>query len=139
MARPGLSSALQRKISEETPEETLRETPVTNNFGYAATGLQSPPYNQLSDEAKDMHGKRFYCWVVTGKKPAVLIKSQSNGQEYDSWMCKCDCGSIKVVSGSNLRGHKSKSCGCQLWKRRTPKDFKRSIESVKEKEHDFSI
>lgn len=28
------------------------------------------------------------------------------------WICKCDCGNIKSVSGSNLRSGQVKSCGC---------------------------
>ena len=28
------------------------------------------------------------------------------------WECKCVCGSVKVVSGANLRSKKSVSCGC---------------------------
>jgi hypothetical protein len=28
------------------------------------------------------------------------------------WMCMCDCGKISVCLPSNLRGGRSKSCGC---------------------------
>lgn len=28
------------------------------------------------------------------------------------WECKCDCGNIKVVAGSNLKNGSVKSCGC---------------------------
>lgn len=30
------------------------------------------------------------------------------------WLCKCDCGVIKIVNGSHLRGGKILSCGCLL-------------------------
>lgn len=28
------------------------------------------------------------------------------------WKCKCDCGNELVVSGNNLKGNNTKSCGC---------------------------
>ena len=28
------------------------------------------------------------------------------------WLCKCDCGNKKVISGQNLRNGDIKSCGC---------------------------
>ena len=28
------------------------------------------------------------------------------------WICKCDCGNKKIVSGDKLRSGKTKSCGC---------------------------
>lgn len=28
------------------------------------------------------------------------------------WVCKCSCGNIKIVTGSNLRNGNTKSCGC---------------------------
>lgn len=28
------------------------------------------------------------------------------------WKCKCDCGNIITVRGTNLRNGKTKSCGC---------------------------
>jgi len=37
-------------------------------------------------------------------------KKDSKGGLY--WMCLCDCGNHKEVSGSNLTSGKTKSCGC---------------------------
>lgn len=28
------------------------------------------------------------------------------------WICKCECGNIRIISGKVLRRGKSKSCGC---------------------------
>jgi hypothetical protein len=30
----------------------------------------------------------------------------------DGWLCRCDCGTEKVVSSSHLRNGRTKSCGC---------------------------
>jgi len=53
----------------------------------------------------EMAGKRFNRWTV--------IKSAEN-DKYGSvmWVCRCICGTIRIVNGGNLRNGKSKSCGC---------------------------
>lgn len=55
-------------------------------------------------EEQDITGKRFGRWLV--------IKKDISKKLY--WICKCDCGTIKSVYGSNLRLGKTKSCGCLL-------------------------
>lgn len=37
-----------------------------------------------------------------------------NGSEMTMWLCRCDCGTERVVIGSMLRNGHSKSCGCGL-------------------------
>lgn len=54
---------------------------------------------------KDMSGQRVGSWVVlaiAGKDP--------HGQFL--WLCKCDCGTEKPVTGGRLRRGESVSCGC---------------------------
>jgi hypothetical protein len=41
----------------------------------------------------------------------VLERAQSNGKRAQ-WLCRCTCGTERVVDGGNLRGGYSKSCGC---------------------------
>ena len=53
----------------------------------------------------DMVGKRFGRWRVVER----YEKEKSNGAY---WLCQCDCGNIKPVSGNMLRSGGSKSCGC---------------------------
>ena len=50
-------------------------------------------------------GLRFGKLVVIDKEP-----SDKNG--HSKWLCKCDCGESKVVSGTNLKTGKIVSCGC---------------------------
>ena len=40
----------------------------------------------------------------------VIEKADTKNKAY--WICKCDCGNITTVSGSNLRNGSVKSCGC---------------------------
>jgi len=58
---------------------------------------------------KDLTGERFGRWVVLSRAEDRGIRS--------CWLCKCDCGTIKVVQGNNLKKEKqsygcSRSCGC---------------------------
>lgn len=51
-----------------------------------------------------MINKKFNRWTVISEAPS------RNKKKY--WLCKCDCGTIREVCGSDLRNNKSKSCGC---------------------------
>jgi hypothetical protein len=52
----------------------------------------------------DITGQRFNRWTVLTQS---LTK---NGRA--TWLCRCECGTEKVVEGSALRRGKSGSCGC---------------------------
>jgi len=55
----------------------------------------------------DQTGHRFGRWTVlrdTGKRSGGHV----------IWECKCDCGNIVDVNGSNLTNGTSRSCGCYL-------------------------
>ena len=55
----------------------------------------------------DLKGKKFGRWTVlerAGNYPGGQV----------CWLCKCECGTERVVSGINLRRGVSKSCGCYL-------------------------
>ena len=58
----------------------------------------------------DLKGKTFGEWTVLyrdtewdkiRKKPTV------------KWICRCSCGTIRSVSGTNLINHRTQSCGCK--------------------------
>ena len=42
----------------------------------------------------------------------VLSRAHKNKQENWTWLCKCECGNQKILSGDSLRSGKGKSCGC---------------------------
>ena len=52
----------------------------------------------------DLSGRRF------GKLTVVSLNSRKCG--HILWLCKCDCGNVKIVSASNLKSGASQSCGC---------------------------
>lgn len=57
--------------------------------------------------AKNLVGQRF------GKLVVIALAEKPDGVKnaHRFWLCKCDCGNTKVVSGSNL-GHGTFGCGC---------------------------
>lgn len=53
----------------------------------------------------EMENKQFGRWKV--------IKYHINPKRKDKhWLCICECGTQKVVSGYSLRSNDTKSCGC---------------------------
>jgi len=54
---------------------------------------------------KDMSGKQIGHWKV-------LEKAGISSNNAISWLCRCDCGTERIVRGEKLRQGKSNSCGC---------------------------
>jgi len=52
----------------------------------------------------DLSGKTFNSWTVLSRDPVPRGNTIN-------WICKCSCGSVKSVTGTNLTRDKSKSCG----------------------------
>lgn len=51
----------------------------------------------------DMTGMRFGKWTVLERDPA---------KKKGMWVCRCDCGTVKLVSRRHLKDGGSVSCGC---------------------------
>lgn len=62
------------------------------------------PTAKLCDICKDVTGQKIGMWTV-------LEKAQNRGIR-DYFLCRCECGTIKEVSGDNLRSGKTGNCGC---------------------------
>lgn len=60
---------------------------------------------------KPMEGLRF------GKLTVV----ERRGGKTALWLCRCDCGTEKIILGTVLRSGKSKSCGCSRYDKRPPR------------------
>lgn len=57
---------------------------------------------------KDETGHVYGKWTVLRKA------DQRNSCGEICWICQCECGTIRSVSGKVLRRGKSKSCGCNI-------------------------
>lgn len=55
----------------------------------------------------DLSGQRFSRWTVLSKSSHETSKATSA-----FWLCRCDCGTGRVVSGRDLRYGRTRSCGC---------------------------
>lgn len=53
----------------------------------------------------DLSGQRFARW-------SVLAQSGNTSRGGALWLARCDCGTERVVLGTDLRNGKSQSCGC---------------------------
>lgn len=53
---------------------------------------------------KDIAGQRYSRWLVL-----EYVGSANHNQ---LWLCRCDCGTERIVNGSNLKKGLSKCCGC---------------------------
>jgi len=52
---------------------------------------------------------------ITNQKYNNLIAIKPMGKDKHRrmlWLCKCDCGNTRIVSGMELRNGRAKSCGC---------------------------
>jgi hypothetical protein len=59
---------------------------------------------------RDLTGQRFGRLVVV--EEAGVVK-HPNGAKHKRWRCRCDCGTVCLVTGNNLKyGRSTKSCGC---------------------------
>lgn len=52
----------------------------------------------------NLSGHKFFRWTVICQ--ADSVKKETH------WLCRCDCGQSRSVSGKNLVNGKTKSCGC---------------------------
>lgn len=68
----------------------------------------------------DLTGQQFGRWTVIERDYDIKKKNIY-------WKCKCECGTLRSVAGTSLRGGISVSCGCE-------KDEKTSIRTKKQVE-----
>ncbi len=55
---------------------------------------------------EDLTGRTFGRWRVLSKSATKLYAN------HIAYICRCNCGTERLVSGSLLKRHKSQSCGC---------------------------
>lgn len=55
--------------------------------------------------AIDLNGQQFGKW-------SVLVRDQNDPRGCARWLCRCSCGTERVVAGEALRSGRSTNCGC---------------------------
>lgn len=66
----------------------------------------------MGRKAVDLTGQRFGKWMV-------IERDYSIKKVNAYWKCECECGTLKSISGMNLRNGTSLSCGCANYNRRS--------------------
>lgn len=85
-----------------------------NKYGYnISAGGNDNTYATL-----DITGKKFGMWT------ALYLVDTPEGATGRHWMCRCDCGTMKIVKQANLTSGGSKSCGCLPKKEIIPNKYK---------------
>lgn len=77
---------------------------------------------------KDITGRTFARFTVLRRAESIRQVTRSGSRSFAAWICRCACGTEKVVRATDLLGGKSKSCGC-LWRETVanlPPDIKRA-------------
>ena len=62
------------------------------------------------DRLLDLTGKKFDRLTVLYQVEDFI--SPINGKHRSRWKCKCDCGNIICVNGTDLTSGNTHSCGC---------------------------
>lgn len=57
-------------------------------------------------KSENLIGKKF------GRLVVIAFDEERTSDRRYKWICKCDCGNIKSVSGRSLKNGYTKSCGC---------------------------
>jgi len=65
-----------------------------------------PSGSKRASDYTDMEGRRVGRWNVLG------LPLKQSGRSAVSWLCLCDCGTIRYVGGEKLRQEATRSCGC---------------------------
>jgi len=63
----------------------------------------------MSKQKTNLCGQKFGRWTVKEEAESYL---RNTGSTIRRLLCKCDCGTERVVLACDLRSGKSKSCGC---------------------------
>ena len=69
----------------------------------------------MSSRLIDLSGQRFGRWKVLALHPERRRYRKAGRAVTALWMCRCSCGTERLVFGTNLRRGLSLSCGCFSW------------------------
>ena len=68
-------------------------------------------YSTAGHNFQDLSGLKFGKLTVVER---AKDRQKASGNKITRWLCKCECGSVKIIDAFNLTSGKTKSCGCVL-------------------------
>ena len=84
--------------------ETIGSSLTTGNTKSCGCLKKETSSRNAKRKVIDISGKRYGRLIV--------VKRAGNIGNKTSWLCKCDCGNMAIVSKSNLVTGSTRSCGC---------------------------
>lgn len=66
---------------------------------------------KAAEQIHDLTGRKFGRWTVLEKAP--LQRTEANGAK-TGWLCRCECGTERILPGRYLVSGRSTSCGCRI-------------------------
>ncbi len=76
----------------------------------------------MANKKIDLLGFRFGRWLV-------VSPSESRGQ-ISTWLCKCECGTLRTVDANRLKSGRSNSCGCLRSELRAAGHFSKPVHGM---------
>ncbi|MCK4500680.1 hypothetical protein KAU11_09280 [Candidatus Babeliales bacterium] len=104
-----------KKIIENVDKQTAKNKEIEMIAYYGRCDLGLGPLTNMTDggDGGNTSNKRI---DLTGKKFGRLLvlefKERTKHRKL-KWLCRCDCGTEKIIDGSHMKSGKIKSCGCQ--------------------------
>lgn len=93
----------------QTPYQKIADRYGTSAWSVFAVAQENNITRTRGVHRTDLTGKRFGKWVVIG---SPTLDTRSNAYK---WLCKCDCGTERMVRSNNLVMGGSTCCGCSPW------------------------
>lgn len=81
----------------------------------------------MGNTAIEMRGLRFGRYVVIDRAPTPPGARQKQAR----WVCRCDCGTIRIRKGNDLRSGNSRSCGCLNHEETSARNFRHGSKDTK--------
>lgn len=74
-------------------------------LGHSLQSGRSKNCGCVRERSLDLTGRLFNKWTV-------LKRAENNKRGKTRWLCRCECGSERVLAAESLRKGDTKSCGC---------------------------
>lgn len=100
-----LQEYIKNKRTQGSIAKELGVTPSAISYWLVKYNITRRENN---NKRKDISGKRFGRLIALNH----VKKQDKNGHIKSHWECRCDCGSVKIISLSSLIRGLTKSCGC---------------------------
>lgn len=66
----------------------------------------------MARKIEDLTGWRFGRWTVLGMGAPLVVVSGRRHLYFSTCLCRCDCGTERVVRAASLKAGRTRSCGC---------------------------